>query len=601
MGPEWEKEMGYLEGTLVTDVTASHDGLGLSLHCRDAVDFHENIYLKQVSVTNRHDREREVRVFFSEDAHLYGYDVGDTAFYDPETQTIIHYKDRRYLSFGAWVGHGARIDQYSTGIKEFQGNEGTWRDAEDGVLEGNPIAQGSVDATLGVTLTIPAGETKTLYFWIAAGTRYHEILTLTRVMREKGPEKLITRTGHYWKAWVNKRAYDFRGLSAEVADLFQRSLLIIRTQIDNGGAVLAANDSDILKFGRDTYSYMWPRDGAMVAHALDRMEYLILSGNFFRFCAGILKEEGYFLHKYNPNGSLASSWHPWKRDDMTTLPIQEDETALVLWALWHHYDRYRNVEFIKPLYRGLITRAANFMAFYRDEGTGLPRPSYDLWEERIGVHAFTVAAVYAGLSAAARFADLFGEVTDRDRFRLAAQEVRGATEELLYDGETGRFARMLHEEEEGGRQRDMTVDASLYGLVKFGMFDADDERIVRTMEAVGERLRIRGGTGGVARYEEDPYHRVRGDSVESPGNPWFICTLWLAQYEIARAGNREELARAAEGIEWVRKYARPSGVIGEQINPEEGGYLSVSPLTWSHAEFVITVTDYLQRYRELST
>jgi len=599
MGPEWNKEMRYLNETLVTDVIASHEGLGLALRCHDTVDFHENLYIKKIMVTNRHEREREVRVFFSEDAHLYGHDVGGTAFYDPETNTLIHYKDLRYLSFGAWVGHGARIDQYSTGIKEFQGNEGTWRDAEDGVLEGNPIAQGSVDATLGVNLTIPPGGTQTIYFWIGAGTRYHEILVLTRVMREKGPEKLLERTRHYWDAWVNKRERDFPGLSSGIQDLFKKSLLIIRTQIDNGGAVIAANDSDILKFGRDTYSYMWPRDGAIVVYALDRMEYVILSGNFFNFCAQVLKEEGYFLHKYNPNGSLASSWHPWQRDDMTTLPIQEDETALVLWSLHHHYDRYRNIEFIKPLYRKLITRAANFMAFYRNEKTGLPRPSYDLWEERIGVHAFTVSAVYAGLTAAAYFADLFGEAEDRDRYRMAAEEIRTATEALLYDRESGRFARML-QEKEGVWKRDMTIDAGLFGLVKFGMFDADDVRIVRTMEAVREQLWIRDGTGGIARYEGDPYQRVKRESVPTPGNPWFICTLWLAQYEIARARTREDLARAVELIEWVKKYARPSGIIGEQINPENGQYLSVSPLTWSHSELVITVTDYLAKWSGLS-
>ena len=48
-----------------------------------------------------------------------------------------------------------------------------------------------------------------------------------------------------------------------------RSLLVLRTQIDNGGAIVAANDSDIMQFSRDTYSYVWPRDGALVADSLD--------------------------------------------------------------------------------------------------------------------------------------------------------------------------------------------------------------------------------------------------------------------------------------------------------------------------------------------
>ena len=34
------------------------------------------------------------------------------------------------------------------------------------------------------------------------------------------------------------------------------------------------------------------------------------------------------------SGSPASSWHPWVLNGARVLPIQEDETALVVWALW---------------------------------------------------------------------------------------------------------------------------------------------------------------------------------------------------------------------------------------------------------------------------
>jgi len=52
------------------------------------------------------------------------------------------------------------IDQYATGVKEFHGLEGTWKDAEDGKLEGSPIAQGSVDSTLSFSIRIKPGERK---------------------------------------------------------------------------------------------------------------------------------------------------------------------------------------------------------------------------------------------------------------------------------------------------------------------------------------------------------------------------------------------------------------------------------------------------------
>jgi GH15 family glucan-1,4-alpha-glucosidase len=38
----------------------------------------------------------------------------------------------------------------------------------------------------------------------------------------------------------------------------------------------------------------------------------------------------------------------------------------------------------------------------------------------------------------------------------------------------------------------------------------------------------------------------------------------------------------------------------EQVHPETGEPLSVAPLTWSHAEFVATVLNYLEKKQSLS-
>jgi len=42
-------------------------------------------------------------------------------------------------------------------------------------------------------------------------------------------------------------------------------------------------------------------------------------------------------------------------------------------------------------------------------------------------------------------------------------------------------------------------------------------------------------------------------------------------------------------------------VMAEQVHPFTGEPVSVSPLVWSHAEFVIAVCEYLEKYRELSS
>ncbi len=79
-----------------------------------------------------------------------------------------------------------------------------------------------------------------------------------------------------------------------------------------------------------------------------------------------------------------------------------------------------------------------------------------------------------------------------------------------------------------------------------------------------------------------------------PGNPWFICTLWLAEWYIASARTMDDLERPLQLLNWVADHALTSGVLAEQLHPETGAPLSVSPLTWSHAAFVQTICRYME-------
>jgi glucoamylase len=600
----WDHEIGYDEGTLVGSTVLRHHGLGLELHCRDAVDFEADIFCRELRVRDLKGEARGVRVFLHHDFHISGSDMGDTALYDPELGGIIHYKRNRYFLIGGGVAPEYRIGEYACGKKRIGGAEGTWRDAEgDGRLSGNPIAQGSVDSTIALDLDVAAGGESVVYYWIAAAERYGELQDLADLAREAGPGALIERTAGYWRLWVEKHEVD-GGLPDRIVSLYKTSLLVMRTHVDEGGAIIAATDSDITSMARDTYGYMWPRDGALIADALSRAGYPSLAQHFFNFAGGLLKQEGYFLHKYNPDRSLASSWHPWvDAKGEKVLPIQEDETALILWALWRHFERYRGVEEMQPLYRRVIIRAGEFMADYRDPATGLPLPSWDLWEERRGILTFTCAAVWAGLDAATSFARAFGDGELAERFERAATEVRRGVLAHLWDEEHGCFLRMLVPPEEEGQPfgRDATPDGSLFGLHFLGFLEADDPRLVATLEAVVDALTVRTEVGGLARYRGDYYHAVMHDWERVPGNPWFIVQCWHARWRMARARDLEELAAALEPLEWVAAHSSPAGLLPEQLHPFSGAPLSVSPLTWSHAAFVSAVQDYLARLETFAT
>lgn len=589
----WTRELAYVSETLVTDVKLTNENLGLEILSNDTVASHENIFLRRVRVANLRDASREARLFLHQDFRISENKVGNTAFYDPESLALVHYKRDRYFL----INTEPHFDAFSTGRKDFQDVEGTWRDAEDGLLNGGAITEGSVDSTIGIHINLKPQETKEFFYWICAGKSHAEVCDLNRQIKDETPQKLLDYTENYWRSWVNKNDVDFADLSPESVELFKRSLLVMRTQIDNDGAILAANDSDVTERATDHYSYLWTRDGALVAHAFDLADYAFLARNFYEFCGKIINEEGYFLQKYNADGTVASGWHTaWDiRAKKRLVPIQEDETALVIWALWRHYDEFRDIEFVRKLYRPLITKAADFMCRFRDAKLKLPLPSWNLWEDRRGIHTFTCSTVVGGLRAAASFADLFGETERAETYQTTADEIVAAMREHLYSPKLERFLRALQFHGDEYYEADTTVDASLFGAFYFGAFDATDEMVQNTMRAVEKHLWVKTETGGVARFERDGYMNVSEDFESVPGNGWFICTLWLADYRIAVAERKEDLRGAIEIIEWAAKRALPSGVLAEQVNPLDGSPVSVSPLTWSHSTFVATVMNYLRK------
>jgi GH15 family glucan-1,4-alpha-glucosidase len=183
------------------------------------------------------------------------------------------------------------------------------------------------------------------------------------------------------------------------------------------------------------------------------------------------------------------------------------------------------------------------------------------------------------------------------RYRDAAGEIKSATRQHLWSDEEGRFLRRVVVHLDGTIEPDLTLDSAISGLYQFGMFEADSDEITRTMEQIQAGLGVKTAVGGYARYTNDYYHQVSQDLADVPGNPWFICSCWIAEYLIARAHNFDELHAAIPLLDWVRERALPSGVLAEQINPYTNAPLSVSPLTWSHSEFVSAVRWYAGKHR----
>ncbi len=594
---QWEVTVGSDAQTVVGSMKAVNVTCGIVLTSSDVVHNEENIFIRSFTIANTRDEEREIKIFFSQQFRISESRRGDTGFYDPRVGAIVHYKGHCTFLVNAFH-KGVQFQDYNIGLFGIEGKEGTYHDAFDGILERNPIEHGSVDSVIGITCSIEAGLETSIDYYVVVAETLAGVHDLNALVVTETPEVLALSTKNYWKAWIEKDERDLSLLSPELVTLFNRSLTTIRVHTDNRGGIIASSDTDMLHHGRDTYSYVWPRDAAIIAHSLDRSGYSDVSERFFTFISGLIERGGYLMHKYRTDGVLGSSWHPWMHNSTAQLPIQIDETALPIYMLWKHYGFSRDVEFIESLYNPFIEKGANFLCEFIEAEYGLPKNSYDLWEEKYGMSTYSACAVYGALIAASNFANLLGKEEPARTYTAVAERMKRSIVEHLYDDELGMFIKQIYVSDIHDPKYDTTVDiSSFFGPLYFGVIEPDDERVEKSFKTIESRLRMYGENDGYMRYEGDNYYRL-GDG--GTPNPWVITTLWVAQYHIMKAKKVSELKRAYELLEWTCAHATKSGVLAEQMHPHTGEHLSTAPLTWSHAEFVITVDDYIKKYTELT-
>jgi len=591
----WQVNIDCDSETFSGKFTAVNEKLGVELKFTDAVYNEKNIFIRRIIVVNTANAQRNIKLFFYQQFELYESRTAHTAYYDPTHKSVIHYRNKRAFLIGGQL-EGRDCTDFTTGVFETDGMKGSYVDAEDGQLSKNPIEHGQVDSTLSFSADFMPKEEKFMYYWVTVGMSIDETEELHRYVLDKGAGYLLKTTQDFWHAWVNRQNFNFHGLSEEVKMLFNKSLFYVRAHADVAGGIIASGDSSMLHKGKDTYAYVWPRDGAYACRALDRAGDFSVTKRFYEFCNEVIRPEGYLMHKYSPDKSLGSSWHGWLYNNKFQIPIQEDETAVVVYTLWEHYQFSKDLEFIEEIYNTLIKAPADFMVTYRDEETGLPKTSFGLWEEKFGVHTYTASAVYGALVAAANFSRLLGKTKSENRYVRAAKEIKEGILEHLYDDQRGIFYKMINFGEDGEKIIDDTIDvSSFFGLFNFGVLSPTDKRVISMAEHVKDRTSPHTKVGGLGRYENDLYYR---QTEGAPCNPWFVTTLWYAQWLIASAKNEKDLTEVKEILAWTVGHAQTSGILSEQLHAITGEQISATPLVWSHAEFVTTVVLYLDKLED---
>jgi GH15 family glucan-1,4-alpha-glucosidase len=558
----WHIKPDYYGDVLVSRIIATNDDLQVRLEFDDCVDSEFTAFLRNIHVINLASEEREIRLFMHQVFVISDSNASDTVQYIPEERSVLHYKGHRAFLVKGVHADGAQFDSYSVGRFGTDGHEGTFKDAEDGELMGNNVEHGRVDSVIGFHLQVRAHSSKRVYYWIAAGRSEREARKISASIEKDGMLHHILKTANWWAKWAEPTKKLANKLPERYRTSFVRSALIIKSQIDKHGAVIASTDTTMLNYERDAYGYCWPRDAAYVLWPLMRIGYTEELLKFFAFARRSLNEDGYLGHKFQADGALGSSWHPRvSGGGLVTPPIQTDETALVLFLFGQYYRLHTEPELLASFYTMLVKPMANFLAGYVDED-GLPLPSYDLWEEKHLSTTYTASVTYAALIEAAFLAQQIQDDESSIRWREAADTML-ARRDTYWDEKLQYFVKGFVKNE-NAESFDRTIDSSsLFGIFMFGYYDINDPKVSAAYETLKRTLMTDGAK--VIRYENDMYRR--GDGEPS--------------------------------LDWVQGAMFPSGVIAEQYDSSDEP-LSVAPLTWSQAEYMNVLLDMITAPGETS-
>src|SRR5882757_9739043 len=346
----WDRHIDFEKDALVSYITLTSSSLQVALEFSDFVDHELNVFYRQITVKNLANKERTIRIFMHQVFQISRGGRGDTALFVPDSHYVLDYKGRCSLLVYGQTENGEPFDQFSIGNYAIEGKEGTYKDAEDGELSNNAVEHGGVDSVIRYSVELAEGASTKLDYWIVAADSQYTAEKIHKKVLSDTLQARLEETRHSWYKWLDIARDEMQGMTDAERTLVKKSLMVIKAHTDKRGGIIASCDSSIYNFGRDYYSYVWPRDGAYAMWPLIRLGYTEEPKKFFEFCRDTLSDEGYLAHKYQPDRAIGSTWHPLLHGKHRELAIQEDETAIVLFMLGEYMATSDDKDFVSSMY-----------------------------------------------------------------------------------------------------------------------------------------------------------------------------------------------------------------------------------------------------------
>jgi len=226
-------------------------------------------------------------------------------------------------------------------------------------------------------------------------------------------------------------------------------------------------------------------------------------------------------------------------------------------------------------------------------------PSFDIWEEELGFHYYTLRICAAALREGAEWLRAAGHATEANTLRVEARTIRDMLDRYWLEDEGYYRSRIMPAGVASTKMLDIAVILSAVHSGDGGeLHSPRDARMHATLEKL-ERLfdrlypinhqRPREWAPAMGRYEGDAYYS---------GGAYYFSTLGAAELCFLAAGacgpgsdDREKWLVHGDGfLETVRAFTPASGDLAEQFDQRSGEPTSAKHLAWSYAGLISCVT-----------
>lgn len=227
-------------------------------------------------------------------------------------------------------------------------------------------------------------------------------------------------------------------------------------------------------------------------------------------------------------------------------------------------------------------------------------PSYDIWEEEVGLHYYTLRVSAAALAEGAAWLAGQGDRSKAQRCQDESQTILRLLDGYWREGaddSPGHYRSRMQPDGQFGSAKSLDIAVILSAIHAPAMPTAAHSVADPRMQATLKRLealfdaaypinqgRAPGRGPAMGRYAGDVYHS---------GGAWYLSTLGAAEFcfcaamvDVPGRNARDWFARGDAYLATVRDHTPPSGDLSEQFDQRTGEQTSAKHLAWSYAAFI---------------